>query len=221
MRKLLMGTAIALVLGVSSHAHAGEMHTVAASGLWTAARGTGNDNQPMCSAYTYGPDYAFFVKATNKYGLYFQVGREGWNIAGNQPVMVNMWVDNAQAEGWHLNMHSNASVDTWNVYGLIRADDKRDDGKLWFVHITEMLIAGQTLHIQFPNGNTGQWNLNLTGSADVMRAFWGCIAEEAHVPNRNVGQPYGGTNNNVGQPYGTAPAKPTPSPVTPKYYYEG
>jgi hypothetical protein len=203
LKSLVTAAILAATIGSPIAAHA-NMQQVASAGYWAALAGSANDSGiPMCEIATHGDTFQFMLKY-NKKGLYFNLWRQGWNIPKGVTAKVNMWVDSAP--GWWINMTTTTLGDQGMLSGMIPSDARNNAGEPWGVYIMNVLRNGNAIHVRFPEGNTGNWDLSLNGTDTVMPPFVRCALA---IDGNNTGQPYGQANN-PGQPFG----------VTPKYQYQ-
>jgi hypothetical protein len=192
MFKSLAGAAIALLVNLPSVAQA-DTHLTSKTGAWETYDGTGSDNNiPLCVAKLSGQDRAFMVKYQGDM-IFLQISKNGWNIPNNTPVDVNIEIDNApgytlHAVGYTENMPNGPFSAVQFDFGWDQVNPA--SGETYVKEFTNLLTAGLTLKISFPNGNEPGWSGSLKGSAASFGVFIDCASKIYQANHPAVTQPF-------------------------------
>lgn len=195
MFKTLTAAAALLTTIGSAHAH---MQTTGQFGQWRTAAGTNDQGIAMCSAGLFGTDRAFVVKAqANASALGMHIYKRGWRIPVNQPVTVNLQIDNGPVFSLEGYGHDASNVPG---FGAVEIDVPTE--------ITDILMNGLQMRMSFPNGSEQSWQGSLTGAAAALNKMDECMKISWPHSQPAPTQPYSS------QPFGNPAPAPT-QPVAP------
>lgn len=166
-----------------------DIHTLVASGLWTAYGGTGDDKLALCGIGTAGVETRRIAiqQYAGDNGLDLRLTKDSWTIPASAQVEIQVQFDGAspvpmQAAGTDHQLVVNMTFDQ-------------------SVAFMRGVRSGRQIRIVFQSGNELPWVGGLTGSARAIDAFNGC---------RRGLAPAAAT-----QPFGAGPAAPSPGPAAP------
>lgn len=177
-RRLFVGLAVAggmLIVGVGTAA-AANMVRLYRSGVWSVLyTPSSNNGSPMCILVDdIGPSTYFALKfqGGSHPALFGELGKASWSIPNGRSIAMDFRVDRDPI--FHVSADGSGRLVQWLVVG---------NGTRRFIRDFK---DGETLLVDFPDGDEPTWRISLDGSYKATGVFSRCIA---HMPSST--EPYG------------------------------
>ncbi len=150
-----------------------DTHIISSSGSWEAYEGTSEDGTQLCGMDTTSDndngddiDIKYFNGDDE---LTIQLFSNGWKIPdGKSDTKIEIKFD---SESWHVNQVTGFHLDdgTSGMEFTISKDDAND--------FIDDFSASSNLHLAFTNSDVDDWDIDLSGSQDVVGPFKDCVRD--------------------------------------------